>query len=102
MPLFPGDGVVPPEVRMANPDVTYPADEQTMDVYPNPFSENITVTTSAAVNNLSIYNSLGELVRIVKIENGTADLHLGDLAAGIYVIEAQTETGIVTKRIIKQ
>jgi hypothetical protein len=102
MPLYPGDGIVPPEVREANPDITYPADQLTMNVYPNPFSDNITVTTDADVQSLSIYNSFGELVRTVEIKNGTAELHLGDLANGIYLIQEQTETGIITRKIIKQ
>ncbi len=102
LPQFPGDNIVPSEVRLANPDVNFGSDESSISVFPNPFSENITVTTDADVQSLSIYNSFGELVRMVEIKNGTAEISLGDLANGIYLIQAKTANGMLTKRVIKQ
>lgn len=90
------------EICLANPGLCDAAAELTMDIYPNPFAENITVLTSPGVTSLAIYNSLGEFVRSITIENGKAELNLGDLASGIYLIQAKTEQGMITKRIIKQ
>jgi hypothetical protein len=90
------------EICAANPGMCDTPVELTMDIYPNPFAENITVTTSPEVTSLAIYNSLGEFVRTVTIENGKAELNLGDLSPGIYIIQAKTSSGVVTKRIIKQ
>ncbi len=101
MPLHPGDDVLPAEVRAANPGL-YDVTVMSMEVYPNPFAENITVITDASVRAVLIYNSFGEFIRSVDLENGKAEINLGDLAQGMYLIQATTSTGVVTKTVIKQ
>jgi PKD repeat protein len=91
------------EICAANPGMCLtPSGELTMDIYPNPFAENLTVTTDASVRAVLIYNSFGEFVRSVDLENGKAEINLSDLASGIYLIQATSTSGMITKRVIKQ
>lgn len=91
------------EICAANPGMCLtPSAELTMDVYPNPFAENLTVTTDPSVKAVLIYNSFGEFVRSVDLENGKAEVNLSDLASGIYLIQATSTSGMITKRVIKQ
>lgn len=99
VPLAPGEELIPEEVRIANPDMN---DSLSINVYPNPFAENITVVTNPSVQAVLIYNSFGEFVRSVDLENGTAEINLSDLAHGIYLIKATSANGVITKTVIKQ
>jgi hypothetical protein len=93
---------VPAEVRLANPDILFTAETLSLDVFPNPFAENITVVTSTEVTVVELYNAFGELIETIEIKDGTAELHLGNLPNGIYLIQARTATGVATKTVIKQ
>ncbi|MEO5642282.1 MAG: PKD domain-containing protein [Bacteroidia bacterium] len=101
MPQHPGDEILPAEVRIANPDMAE-IETMSMEVYPNPFAANITVITNASVKAVLIYNSFGEFIRSVDLENGKAEINLGELASGIYLIQATSASGVITKTVIKQ
>jgi len=74
-------------------------------MYPNPsvglVSFEITLDNQSDVN-LSIYNSIGKLVKEHAFENiheSTLDINLSDLNKGIYFINIQTKNGLLTKTI---
>lgn len=71
--------------------------------YPNPFSEKITIETSAA-NQILIYNVLGEKIRSFAVENGQTKLEadLATLPKGIFFY-CIIKDGVVreTRKIIK-
>ena len=75
--------------------------------FPNPFTDNITIEARSASSNmiLSLRNIEGKLLRTW--ENKSADLwktqlDLSDLTPGVYNLEFDSGTGIITKRIVKQ
>jgi hypothetical protein len=98
-----------PSIMVNNESATRVASEEpiaaptlSLEVFPNPFAENITIVTSNEVNAVQIFNAFGELVETIEIKDGTAELHLGNLTNGIYLIQVRTANGVATKTVIKQ
>lgn len=54
------------------------------DVYPNPFTDIITLSSTETLKEVKVYSLEGKLVRY--ITNITTELYLGDLQAGAYLI----------------
>lgn len=68
-------------------------------IYPNPTTDSVTVSLSnnAAVQKISVYNNLGQLVR-TEAKNTVS---LQNLANGNYYLTIQTEEGSYSKKVIK-
>ncbi len=70
-------------------------------MYPNPFTDKITVrlgNSTATLVSTTIYNSLGLKVLSTK----TNTLNTTNLATGVYFLTIKTTKGSFTKKIIKQ
>ncbi len=70
----------------------------TMTLFPNPSSSKLTVQTEEAIQSISIFNTLGDLVTIEK----TNTFSVEQLSTGIYIIHIKTEKGMNTLRFIKE
>jgi len=70
----------------------------TLNIYPNPTSDNISISTALTIDKIEIYNILGKLQK-VKIEN--KNIFLSNSATGIYFIKIYSGDTIITKKIIK-
>lgn len=76
-------------------------------IYPNPFNNEITISSPEfAGQNITfnIYNTLGQEVLFEKVtnQNEITSLKLNNLRRGLYIVKIKTENGkIVSKRIIK-
>jgi len=71
-------------------------------VYPNPAKDIVTIATQGqAINNIHVMDVAGHTVRNVDGANQTlVSVPVSDLAAGIYLVQVQTATGTVTKKIV--
>lgn len=73
-------------------------------IYPNPVTGN---TLKISTNNTSteleveIYNIIGASVFKQKLNNNSKEINIGNLNKGIYLVKLQSETGSVTKKLIK-
>ena len=94
-------------VPVANPDEQRVAfdgqisDDEMLNVFPNPFSDIITLTSENDVQSITIVNTLGETVYSAKGTGATTEINLADLKAGIYFIKAETAEGNISRKIIK-
>lgn len=68
-----------------------------MQVYPNPTSAAITVTSAEPVKNISVFNIMGQCV--INAEDNT-NVNLGSLANGTYVVRIETQNGTVATRTV--
>ena len=66
-------------------------------IYPNPAKEGIFIDGIEANTQVEIYNSLGELVKVVSV-SGNQEIGVRDLAAGLYLVRF----GNVTLRFVKE
>jgi len=72
----------------------------TFTIYPNPVTDILIIESNTTINNLSIYNELGQL--LLKT-NKTYTLDISTLTNGIYYLKITNKTGnIEIKKIVKQ
>jgi hypothetical protein len=71
------------------------------DIYPNPSSNQVTISFDGAVANLKITDAQGKLIRLATIQNN-ATLSISSFESGIYFFEIATEKGSTIKRVSKQ
>jgi polyhydroxybutyrate depolymerase len=71
-------------------------------IYPNPSSGLFTVTVTNQTNNqASLFDALGKLVATSN-EIGTFNIDLSDMPVGIYTLRLDTESGTVTKKLVRE
>lgn len=69
-------------------------------LYPNPSNDGtFNVSATAGIERITVINSLGQVVKNVKVNASNATINIGD-APGVYILKAETGSGIVTKRVI--
>jgi len=68
-------------------------------VYPNPATNKVNVETTASVNEINIYNSMGQLV--IKSENPSylTSIDVSSLPEGLYNIILHTNTGQINRKL---
>lgn len=69
-----------------------------IELYPNPTNAIVNIISDAKIENIQIFNSIGE---IVQVEN-TTYFSVSSLADGIYFIHIETNEGIITQRLVKE
>jgi hypothetical protein len=74
----------------------------TLTIYPNPVTDVLYIRSADVIKNIAIYNVTGQLQRIMSLNTNTAAIHVADLNNGLYFIQVQTTSSIVTQRIIKK
>lgn len=73
-----------------------------IEVYPNPFSNSITVTGSSG-DRVYIYDNTGRLNGIYLLRNAeTSTITLGSLQAGVYILEVRDRYGTILKSMSVQ
>ena len=71
-----------------------------MIVYPNPVSNVLKIKTDEEIQQISIFNMNGSLVKT--LNNNVNSIDLTHLNRGIYLVKVYTKHGIITKKIIKK
>ncbi|MFO7829503.1 MAG: M4 family metallopeptidase [Bacteroidales bacterium] len=74
-------------------------------IYPNPAKDYITIDTQSrdqTLNQISIYNITGTLVKAEHDIEGNHTVDISDLPAGLYTIIIKTDRDTITKKFIKQ
>ena len=72
-------------------------------VFPNPSKNGeFSITATAELKNIAIYNVNGQLVQEIKNPNAieTSTYKVNNLATGFYMLQLQTENASVTKKVI--
>ncbi len=100
------DVVFDPEVDLIsrNSTVTLSTDEVSLDVgflmYPNPTTQllNINKPDTIEVSSMRIFNALGQLVLLSEWKN---TIDVSSLSTGVFMIQFQTNKGVITKSLLK-
>ncbi|MCI5054501.1 MAG: T9SS type A sorting domain-containing protein [Flavobacteriales bacterium] len=75
--------------------------KSTTNIYPNPSSDFLNVSSNETIDNVIIFNALGKEVYRVNVAQSSMILNLKELSDGIYFIELRSENQILTKKFIK-
>ena len=81
-------------------------DDEQLKIYPNPFSEQVSIEiTAAEANQVWIYNLLGSVEKVIELENSTASSHLvlSELAVGTYLLQLRNREGAIlaNRKVVK-
>ena len=69
-------------------------------LFPNPSSDGLfNLQSSAVIEEITVYNGLGQIVKNHKYNSDKVALKINDLP-GVYIVKIQTATGIISKRVI--
>lgn len=69
-------------------------------VFPNPFSNDLNVISNSKLISIRLIDNLGQTVATANEESRFIDLD--KLPSGVYFVEASSENGVETQRVIKQ
>lgn len=71
-------------------------------IYPNPANEALTIeSTNQEFTFCKLYNSTGELVKILHVENGINTYNISELKSGIYFIRVQEKGKNFVRKLVK-
>lgn len=80
------------------------ANEFTIDCYPNPVSDYLTITANELIEEVRLFNSLGEEIfyrKSMKTQKNV--LYLKSYARGVYILKIKTSTGkSISKKLVLQ
>ncbi|MDO4224503.1 MAG: T9SS type A sorting domain-containing protein, partial [Bergeyella zoohelcum] len=64
----------------------------------NPVRDNLIISTTAKIHKVEIYNAIGQLVKVLEKNNTQIQI----LTKGVYLAKIFTDSGIVTRKIVKE
>jgi len=74
---------------------------QELNIYPNPASDQINVTSNFNITEIEIYNTIGKLIMNNSIQKRDFTINVNDLIPGVYFLKLKNENGITeTKKIM--
>lgn len=76
--------------------------EEDIIAYPNPATTDLTIASEDMISSIKIHNIAGMVMMQKSINAKQAQVFVGDLQPGIYLISVETEEEVVTKKFIKQ
>ena len=71
-------------------------------VYPNPVSDNLSIEAKEAIGKVEIYNVMGTLVYSQKDCESKVEIETSQLPAGTYLIRLTTDNATVMRRFVKE
>ena len=76
-------------------------DAMTTSLYPNPAQDVVTVSSSIAMNEITVTNYVGQVVYNSEMFDATSvELNTSSYQAGVYLVKIDTDNGVVTKRVV--
>jgi hypothetical protein len=76
-----------------------------MNIYPNPFTHSITISTGKRLSKLELYSQTGQLIFSEKIENKNKNeeisIDLSYLAKGVYQLKLTGEVNLQVEKVVK-
>ena len=71
--------------------------EDEINIFPNPASEVINISSTLTIEKVQLFDVLGKKILTTK---ETAQIQIGHLTAGVYLLKVTTELGLLVKRLI--
>lgn len=76
--------------------------QETIGVFPNPASNNLNITTKNNIQDIAIYNALGQVVLTITPNTNTVNVDITSLPNGFYTVKASINGVDTFKKIIKE
>ena len=75
-------------------------DESSLAIFPNPVKDVLTINYDKAISQIDVYDVNGKLVKTFTTVGNS--INVSDLSSGVYMLNMQTEDGLVVKKIVKE
>jgi hypothetical protein len=69
-------------------------------VYPNPATERITIESESIINEVRIYNNMGQLVYSGQFDNNQIIVNTSTFISGMYVVQVASDEAIEVRKLI--
>lgn len=70
--------------------------------YPNPFQNQLNLTSKSQIKEVKIYSLNGQLVKAQKANANSTQIEVSDLRGGVYIAQVVTDKGTETIKVIKK
>ena len=70
--------------------------------FPNPTQNAVTISSTVAVEKISIYNLLGQKVKSQTVNSTTSNIDVSNLKTGVYILEVTSNGQVGTFKMIKE
>ncbi len=71
-----------------------------LNLFPNPADDNLNINTSAGTESIKVFNTIGELVKIINNPKSTETINVSNLSAGVYFVSATVNGQTKTDKLI--
>lgn len=80
------------------------AEQNLVNLYPNPASERITLSSESSVEQLKLYNNLGKEIQVSysDINSNKKQIDISNLSTGVYILKGKTNGKTFTEKLIKE
>ncbi|MCR4965290.1 MAG: T9SS type A sorting domain-containing protein, partial [Bacteroidales bacterium] len=79
--------------------------EKSVNLYPNPATEMVSVAVSDAniqISSVEVYNVYGQLINVIESNDNPLRINVSGMADGMYYVRVTTDNGVVTKNFVKR
>lgn len=74
--------------------------ENDITFYPNPATDKLTINAGSGIQQLQIFNQVGQIARQIKTDNANITLDVSDLESGIYFIKVFSGDTIIIRKLV--
>jgi len=71
-------------------------------IYPNPTTNVLNISSDATINRANVYNLLGQQVKTFDVNSNRTALNVSDLESGIYLVKITSGSKQISKKFIKE
>ena len=72
----------------------------TFNIYPNPATEQVTLSSTNTIASVELFNSLGQKVLNLNADSNSVTINIANLSKGIYTIKTNTDNGQSVSKLI--
>ena len=96
-----GNNIFVDNIQISNEPLSIEdVDGEVLSIFPNPVKDVLTINYDKAISQIDVYDVYGKLVKtFTTVDNS---INVSDLASGVYMLNMQTEDGIVVRKIVKE
>jgi hypothetical protein len=76
--------------------------EPSLDIYPNPAQDQLTIQHSTAMNRVQIFDIYGKLLQSEELDGTSTSLNVSGLSSGTYIVRITDDQNVVVRKFIKK
>lgn len=87
-------------VQFAATNVGINEHDLSVNVYPNPASDQVNISLGLMINEVLVYDYTGKMISRVQVDSKTYQMNVSHFNPGVYLFKVMADEGIVVKQVI--